>query len=82
MSLSYTHQALKDLKRLPKTIQQRALSGAESIHENPLIGKKLQGPLTAYRSLRIGEYRIVYQVSAKPKQVIIMTIAPRGRAYQ
>ncbi len=82
MNFVYSKRAVKDLKSLPNIIQKRVLFSIDSIATNPLVGKKLRGPLSPYRSLRVGEYRIIYEITKQQKQVIIMTIVPRGRAYK
>lgn len=62
-------------------IKPRVLEGLKNIAADPYVGKKLKGPLRHLHSLRVGEYRIIYQVE-RPKSVIVMTIVPRGNAYK
>jgi mRNA-degrading endonuclease RelE of RelBE toxin-antitoxin system len=63
----------------------RVRRAVDGIVANPLLGKKLKGPLAAYRSVRVGEYRIIYSFySFRPeaKQIIILTVGPRGGIYR
>lgn len=81
VAVLYTRRATKDLAALPRTVETRVQRGIAHIGDNPLVGKKLQGPLAKYRSLRVGEYRIIYLHDRKAKTVAILTAGPRGGAY-
>jgi mRNA interferase RelE/StbE len=77
--------ALKFLERLEKNkknISQRIIRAIDSLKTNPFIGKKLLGDLANFRSLRVGEYRILYLVIEKQVLIQVVKIAHRREVYR
>jgi mRNA interferase RelE/StbE len=77
--------ALKFLERLEKSnknISQRIVRAIDSLKTNPFIGKKLLGELASFRSLRVGEYRILYLIIAKRVLIQVVKIAHRREVYR
>ncbi len=77
--LLFTREFLRKLKELDRQVQIRILRGIKILEENPLSGKRLKGRLNGLLSLRIGDYRIIYQISKD--QVIIRTVGHRKTIY-
>jgi mRNA interferase RelE/StbE len=48
----------------------------------PLSGHALRGRLQGLRSLRVGSYRIVYQLTDNERTVRVAAIRHRGTAYR
>ena len=77
--------ALKFLERLEKSnknISRRIVAAIDSLKTGPFIGKKLLGELSGFRSLRVGEYRILYIVIEKRVLIQIVKIAHRREVYR
>ncbi|MDP2940407.1 MAG: type II toxin-antitoxin system RelE/ParE family toxin [Candidatus Omnitrophota bacterium] len=77
--------ALKFLERLEKSnrnISQRLVRTIDSLKTNPFIGKKLLGELANFRSLRMGEYRIIYLIIKKRVLIQVVKIAHRREVYR
>jgi len=77
--------ALKFLERLGKSnknISQRIIRTVDSLQANPFIGKKLLGGLSGFRSLRVGEYRILYSMFEKRLLIQVIKIAHRREVYK
>lgn len=53
----------------------------EAIKSNPHLGLKLQGSSEETRRIRVGDYRIVYEVYEKHVLILVIYIGPRGGAY-
>lgn len=54
----------------------------EQLREDPLLGKLLTGRLKGYRSRRVGDYRIVYEMVEEPaKRIFILHVGLRAGAY-
>jgi mRNA interferase RelE/StbE len=72
-----------DLKRIDKQYIPRILEAIESLAENPfpVQSKKLKGSESSYR-LRVGDYRVIYQVDQENKTVVIYHIRHRKGAYK
>ncbi len=53
----------------------------ENPYEHPNI-KSLRGRLAGSLRYRVGDYRVVYEIKEEHKQVIILLIVHRSKAYQ
>ncbi len=73
----------RDLKRIDKQYIPRILKAIESLVENPFSvqSKKLKDSESCYR-LRVGDYRVIYQVDQENKTVVIYHIRHRKDAYK
>jgi len=77
--LLFTREFLKRLKRFDRQTQIRVLRELRILEEQPFAGKQLVGRLSELKSLRIGEYRVIYQRSKQT--IIIRTIGHRKKVY-
>jgi mRNA interferase RelE/StbE len=73
----------KDLRKLPPNVVDRVLETVEQLAENPFpVGvEKLAGSEHAYR-VRVGDYRVVYEVVTKTKLVEIQRVRHRKDVYR
>ena len=73
----------KDIPALGNTVKlriQKAVS--QKLGQQPLhFGKPLQGSWSGLYSLRVGDYRVIYQVLQPDKTVRIMRIGHRREVY-
>ena len=69
------------LDRIEKRYKDQILVALKGLEKNPLLGKKLWGQYKNYRSLRVIEYRIIYQVRALKLIVLIIKIGNRQGIY-
>jgi mRNA interferase RelE/StbE len=84
-SIEISPVALRFLERLEKAnknIAQRVVRAVDGLKTNPFIGKKLLGELSNFRSLRVGEYRIIYIIIEKRVLVQVVKIAHRREVYR
>ena len=72
-----------DLKKIDRQYIPRILEAIESLAENPFPGqsKKLKDSESSYR-LRVGDYRVIYQVDQEKKTIVIYHIRHRKDAYK
>jgi len=68
---------LERLEKANKNIAQRVVRAVDGLKTNPFIGKKSLGELSNFRSLRVGEYRIIYIIIEKRVLVQVVKIAHR-----
>jgi mRNA interferase RelE/StbE len=80
LELQFTKEFLRKLKQINKQTQVRILHQLKTLEEKPFAGKRLTGRLTGLFSLRIGNYRIIYQLSEN--KVIIRTVGHRKTIYR
>jgi addiction module RelE/StbE family toxin len=77
--LTFTKEFLKRLKRLDRQTQIRILRELKILEDKPFASKQLVGRLSELKSFRIGDYRVIYQVSERT--IIIRTIGHRKKVY-
>ena len=73
----------KDLRKLPASTMERVIETVESLADNPFPHgvEKLSGSEHAYR-IRLGDYRIVYEVVTESKLVEIQRVRHRKDVYR
>ena len=78
-----TTAARRQLRSLPRNVQERVASAIESLPVTPRPEgcQKLTGREQQYR-LRVGAYRLIYSVSDNDEVVTLLTIAHRREVYR
>ncbi len=73
----------KDLRRLPKKMTANVIARIENLQDEPFPHgvTKLEGSERLYR-VRVGDYRIVYEVDIDTKQIIIQYVRHRREVYR
>jgi len=81
--IEWKRSAVKELKQLPKETISRILKAIEKLSSNPFPNqtKKLIDSENSFR-IRIGEYRIIYDVSSKILTVEIIRVGHRRDIYE
>jgi mRNA interferase RelE/StbE len=76
-------KAERDLKRLPGALFHRIISESEALADEPRPPRcrKLEGSKRDYR-IRVGEYRVVYEIDEKGKTVRVMRVRHRRDVYR
>jgi mRNA interferase RelE/StbE len=72
----------KELDRLPDDVAQRILTRLAGLETNPRPAgvKKLKGR-DAWR-IRVGDYRVVFEIHDRVLQVIVITVGHRRKIYR
>ncbi len=72
----------KDLVDLPTSVQDRVLEKLETLLTDPFAPgtKKLQG-YDSYR-VRVGEYRIVFDIDTQARVVTVLAVDHRSNVYK
>ena len=81
--LCWKESVRKDLRRLPVALIPKIIKKAESLSTNPvpIDSKKLRDTEHSYR-IRVGDYRIVYQVNSSDKEILVCRVRHRKDAYK
>ena len=76
-------RAEKDLRRLPKEEFRKVISVIKSLAENPRPPgcRKITGSERDWR-VRVGKYRILYEIDDDAKAVRVMRVRHRREAYR
>jgi len=72
----------RSLIKLNKEIVIKILQAVHILFNNPFIGKKLTGILRGKRSLRVGDYRVIYHLNKEEKAVYLLDVRHRKVAYK
>ena len=81
-SVRIKDSAAKELARWPKDVRERVIDAIDGLGEEPLAGALLKGGLLGLRRLRVGNYRIVYEVRDDNLVVLVVRVAHRREAYR
>jgi len=81
--IEFTPKAQRDFKTLDGSIRGRIARRIDSLAENPFPTgiKKIEGEDKLYR-LRVGDYRVLYQVRGKVLLVLIVGMGHRRDVYR
>jgi mRNA interferase RelE/StbE len=81
--IEWKRSAIRELRGLEKDIIGKVLAAVEKLAINPYPSgsKKLRGSTYTYR-LRIGTYRLVYQVDSSVFKIEIIRIGHRQGVYK
>jgi len=77
---SHAQRQFEKIREHP--VRDRIARALETLAVAPLEGKPLQGDLAGSRSYRVGDYRIVYHVLAKPQILGVLRIDHRREVYR
>jgi mRNA interferase RelE/StbE len=74
--------ARKELRKLPHSVYDHAVAGINGLAQNPRpFGvKKLAGYQNRHR-IRVGDYRIIYEIHDDVLLVLVVRVAHRREAY-
>jgi mRNA interferase RelE/StbE len=76
-------KALEYLERLPKNVRIRIRNKIDGLAGNPRPSgcKALQGEFKGLTRIRVGDYRIIYEIIDNMLIIAVLTVAPRGGVY-
>ena len=81
-SIQIKKSALKELQKLPERDRPRLIAAIDQLAEHPHAGKLLKGDLSGLRRLRVGTYRIIYEVDDGKVLILVLRVAHRKNIYR
>lgn len=80
--VQFTTAAARQLRKLPRPVRDRILDAAEDLSDDPRPhgARKLTGEKTAWR-IRVGDYRVIYDVFDTELTVTVVRAAHRREVY-
>jgi mRNA interferase RelE/StbE len=81
--IEFSYRAAKAYRVLPEEMRRRIEPKIDALAENPRPhgARKIEGQETAFR-LRVGDYRIVYEVHDRASIVTVMIVGHRREVYR
>ena len=73
-------KAVKSLEKLNGRVGLEIKRKLELLGNRPELGKRLR--YSNFRSLRVGEYRVIYEIWRGEKKVVVLFIGHRKRVYE
>ena len=83
-TVTLSEDALKDIKRLSRDQQIRIMAYIrDRIPQNPIhFSKRLMGPLSSFYRFRVGDYRLLAEITPETHNVLIVHIGHRREVYR
>ena len=81
-SIRIKERAAKELRRADKPDRTRIVAAIDRLAETPHLGAPLKGDLRGLRRLRVGDYRVVYEIQDNQLVVLVVRVAHRQDAYR
>lgn len=81
--LELSPRAARDLKKLPTRVRERLKGHIDALAQAPRPSGvvKLEGEASTYR-IRVGDFRILYEIHDQVLVVIVLKVADRKEAYR
>lgn len=81
--IEFARKAARQFQNLPAAVQKRLKPKIDALAHNPRPRgvKKLEGETDVYR-IRVGGYRIIYQVQDKALIVLVVKLGDRKEIYK
>ena len=74
--------AAKELGRIPNPMRRRIALAIDALAEQPFRGSVLKGEFRGLHRVRVGDYRIVYEVLDEMLVVLVVQVSHRQDAYR
>ncbi len=82
--VEYSKPSQKTLRRLPRPLMNRIFNKIENIARNPYAHHNNVRPLkgSPYYRLRVGDWRVIYEIQDEQILILVLKIASRGEVYK
>ena len=73
-------KAAKELDKLERQIKDRIIARLKDLRDKPQTLGKILKP-SSFWSLRIGDYRVIYEIDKPKKRVVVLFVGHRKKVY-
>ena len=81
-SIQIKGSAAKELNRIDVSTRSGIVAYIDRLAESPHLGTTLKGDLRGLRRIRVGDYRVIYEVQDSVLVVLVVRVAHRRDAYR
>jgi len=82
MKIFLSSKADRQLNKLPQVMHRVLIARIEKLKEDPLPSSSVKLEARFAWRIRVGDYRILYTVDKKKKELTILSVAHRKEAYR
>lgn len=75
-------RAKKEIDELPLKVKSRIANALDVLSYNPYTGKALKADLKGLYSYRVGDYRIIYDISRNKLVIEVIKVMHRREVYR
>ena len=82
-NISWKKSTKKDLKKIPKQEVLKIINAVQALSDNPTPpgSTKLTGSTITFR-IRVGNYRVIYDIHDDEIRIEVIKVGPRGSVYK
>lgn len=81
-SLRIKENASKEIRALPRSDRERVIAAIDSLRDEPHQGTQLKGSTTGLRRIRVGRYRVIFEVQKEALIVLVLRVGHRKDVYR
>jgi mRNA interferase RelE/StbE len=81
-SIKIKASAQRDIASLPRPERARVIAGIDALAAQPALGSRLKGQFQGLWRLRVGRYRIIYEVLDGELIVLVLRVGHRRDVYR
>lgn len=81
-SVRIKRSAQKELQAIAKPERLQIAAAIDGLGENPYRGSALKGDLSGLRRVRVGTYRVIYEIRENELIVLVITVGHRRNVYR
>lgn len=70
------------MSQITARLPDEMVAAIDQLPANPWIGKSLKGELSGLRRIRVGDYRVVYEIHEQQVVILVVRIAYRKDVYR
>ena len=81
-SIRIKKSAAKELAAIDKPNRLRIIDAIDDLKSNPYRGSVLKGDLSGLRRVRMGDYRVIYELNQGELLILVIRVAHRREVYR
>ena len=81
-SIRIKKSAAKELAAIDKPNRLRIIDAIDDLKSNPYRGSVLKGDLSGLRRVRVGDYRVIYELNQGELLILVIRVAHRREVYR
>ena len=81
-SLKIKASAAKEIRALPAGDRERVVMAIDGLRADPQQGTQLKGSATGLRRIRVGRYRVIFEVQNALLIILVLRVGHRKDVYR